>query len=404
MRNIIVLAFLILLSGCHEKEGEVIQYCDIPTVGNSGESDLLNTRDDRLYLSWIEQSSEKNSVLRLSEYIDNEWQDAQTIAEGDEWFVNWADFPALEDWGPDGLVSHFLEKSAPDTYAYDVKVTLSSDGGRTWNAAFSPHTDSTATEHGFVSKLALNDKEFLLAWLDGRQYAYAKADSTLTEEMTLRAAVMDKQGHIIKEYLIDDRVCDCCQTAMAMSAEGPVIVYRDRSDGEIRDIYYSRLVNDSWTAPKAIYDDNWMIPGCPVNGPAIVARDKNVAVAWFAVKGEFPEVKLSFSSDSGISFGSPYLLNLVQPLGRVDLVWLDDERVLVSWMDANAEGNTQINLQSVSKTGQLGKVINVTATSPERSTGFPRMAMHNNEIFITWTDTQEESRVQVAKIPVDLLY
>ena len=49
---------------------------------------------------------------------------------------------------------------------------------------------------------------------------------------------------------------------------GPVAVYRDRSPEEIRDISVVRLVDGVWTEPAPVHADNWMIEGCPVNGPA----------------------------------------------------------------------------------------------------------------------------------------
>jgi len=42
---------------------------------------------------------------------------------------------------------------------------------------------------------------------------------------------------------LDTRVCECCQTSVAMTAEGPVVVYGDCSEAEkeIRDISIVRL-------------------------------------------------------------------------------------------------------------------------------------------------------------------
>ena len=40
---------------------------------------------------------------------------------------------------------------------------------------------------------------------------------------------------------IDARVCDCCQTDAVNAGNTAVLVYRDRSDDETRDIYATRL-------------------------------------------------------------------------------------------------------------------------------------------------------------------
>ena len=61
----------------------------------------------------------------------------------------------------------------------------------------------------------------------------------------------------------------------------PVAVYRDRSSKEIRDIgavVFNAKGNAS--APKRVHADNWTMPGCPVNGPALAARGERFLVAW----------------------------------------------------------------------------------------------------------------------------
>ena len=68
-----------------------------------------------------------------------------------------------------------------------------------------------------------------------------------------------------------------------MTAEGPVVVYRDRSEAEkeIRDISIVRLKGKKWSAPRPVFQDGWRLNGCPVNGPAVAAAGRRVAVAWF---------------------------------------------------------------------------------------------------------------------------
>ncbi|NNK70893.1 MAG: exo-alpha-sialidase [Flavobacteriaceae bacterium] len=402
MRSALILILLIGLFSCRQDTKEPISFIEVPANLNSGESDLLLTAHGDLYLSWIETDDSGLSHLIISEYNNESWQKPVTIASGDNWFVNWADFPSVQDWGEQGLVAHYLEKSAEDTYAYDVKVRMSKDRGRIWSEVITPHDDGTHTEHGFVSKLELTENEFLLAWLDGRQNEYAEQDSTLQKQMTLRSAIIDPSGLKQSDLLIDERVCDCCQTAMAMTSNGPIIVYRDRSETEIRDIYYSRFIDGKWTEPKAIYDDNWEIPGCPVNGPAVASNGKNIAVAWFSVNNDMAEVKIAFSENDGESFDLPIRVDYTKPLGRVDLLWLNEREVLLSWMDATAD-ETSIMLQRLTQDGDKSNVFKVTSTSAERSSGFPRMVRLDDYVFITWTDIQDQSSIKVAKVDIEAI-
>ena len=44
------------------------------------------------------------------------------------------------------------------------------------------------------------------------------------------------------EAAIDTRVCECCPTDVAVTSEGAVAVYRNRSASDVRDIYVTRRV------------------------------------------------------------------------------------------------------------------------------------------------------------------
>lgn len=395
---------LFTLYSCNTKPLEKVTYFTPPTGLNSSESSLSKTDNGEIYLSWIKTETNNPSRLMLSKLNeDNTWSEAITIATGNNWFINWADFPSVASFG-NNLVAHYLEKSASDTYAYDVKLTISKDGNSNWKEAFSPHTDGTNTEHGFVSKIAMNNDSFLAVWLDGRQMAYAEKDSTIAKQMTLRGAIIDSEGNFKNEYLLDNRVCDCCQTDAAMTEEGPIVIYRDRSSEEIRDIYYVRQINGNWTEPKAIYNDNWIIKGCPVNGPAIATQKNTVAVVWFTVADNIPSVKVVFSNNNGDTFNEPITIGDVVPLGRVDVELLEDNSALVSWMDT-VEGKTKIQLQRVFKSGKLSSIVTLAESSESRSSGFPRMVVKDNLAYITWTKVNEENKlsIETAIVNTDLI-
>jgi len=381
---------LITLNACKPGPETLITYITAPTGINGSESSLHKSSDGSILLSWIETGEDNESKLLFSSLQDdNTWSTSKTIATGNDWFVNWADFPSMVSFGKENLAVHYLEKSAPETFTYDVRLTVSNDNGNTWNTSFVPHTDNTHAEHGFVSKVEMNDDAFLSVWLDGRQMAYAEKDSTIAKEMTLRSALISKDGELINEYLLDSRVCDCCQTDTAMTNDGPIVVYRDRSEDEIRDIYYVRQVNNEWTDPKPIFNDNWNISGCPVNGAGITAKDDTVAAVWYTRANDTPKVKVAFSNNNGGSFEAPINIDYIDPLGRVDIEMLDDKSVLVSWMDT-VNDNTVIQLQRVQQDGTLSELITLTEASESRSSGFPRMVIRDKMAYLSWTNVGDD--------------
>ncbi len=386
------LLLLVLLCSCKSEPIETITFITAPTESKSSEPNLHKSSDGNIYLSWIETNSDKSSTLSFSTLSDNNnWSAPKTIANGTDWFVNWADFPSISSFGENSLAVHYLDKSAEDTFAYNVKLTISNDNGNTWETPFIPHTDNTNTEHGFVSKVATNDGNFLAVWLDGRKMAYAEKDSTITKEMTLRSAVINQKGELLNEYLLDSRVCDCCQTDAAMTNNGPIVLYRNRSEKEIRDIYYIRQIDNKWTEPKPIYNDNWEIAGCPVNGAAISTKDNTVAIAWFTMANNLPKVKVVFSNNNGETFSKPINISDIDPLGRVDIELLEDGSALVSWLDILVDNSTVIQLQKVYQDGTLSEHITVTESSESRSSGFPRMVIKDNMAYLAWTNVEEKN-------------
>ena len=152
-------------------------------------------------------------------------------------------------------------------------------------------TIGTQTEHGFASLFPMGDG-FGLVWLDGRAMkGWRRASARPSHERAWRRRD-ERPLRAIRQDLQADRrirrrcaVCECCPTAAAVTAEGVITAYRNRSDEEIRDNYVARLVNGKWSAPQPVFNDNWKIAACPVNGPALSAPTAaTVAMTWFTVK------------------------------------------------------------------------------------------------------------------------
>lgn len=391
----------VFVAGCSQKTAETLQWREItsPAEPGSNTPNLFAANDGRIFLNWTAQLADKRHALRFAVYENEGWTTPQTIAEGDNWFVNWADFPSLVAFADGALAAHWLAKSGEGTYAYNVNIALSKDAGKNWGNAILPHRDGTPTEHGFVSMLPWQDDRALVVWLDGRNFAQLSNGhheaAVPTEEMTLRRATLDKNGEMHDEALPDARVCECCQTDAALTANGAVVVYRDRSMQEIRDIGIVRFHNGSWTEPKILHADNWEHHGCPVNGPAVAANGAFVAVAWYTAAQDTPHIRVAFSNDEGATFGQPIEVGGGDPIGRVDLILLPDNSALVSWME-QMESDGEIRVRRVRTDGRIGESQTVAPSSAKRASGFPRMARHDREIILAWTQPSEPSTVRTA--------
>jgi len=387
---------LLLATGCNFKttsEKATITAMDSPAKSSSGEPYLFTAETGTVYLSWIEKVENKNE-FKFSTLINGKWSEPALIDSGKNWFVNWADYPMIATNG-NGFIAHYLKKNGDGTYAYDVKLTSSSDQGKTWKTASTLHDDGKEAEHGFVSMLPYKEN-FFITWLDGRNTVMEGMENHEGHhgQMSLRATIVDKEGKKINEWELDNRTCECCQTSAAITEGGPVVVYRDRSEDEIRDMSIVRLVNNEWTKPKSIYNDNWKIAGCPVNGPSVVAEGNFMAVAWYTVPDGKSKVNVIFSRDGGVSFGEPVQIDEGSSIGRVDIVMLDNETVMASWMEG-----TTIKAAKVHADGTKEPSTIIASSSESRSSGFPQMTKSGNELIFAWTDDAEKI-IKVTRIPL----
>ena len=360
-------------------------------------------------LTWIEAASDGHA-LRFAEFENGEFGPARDIARGAGWFANWADTPRLFI-APDGdWIAHWPVKSGESTYAYDVIASRSSDRGATWSLPTSPHRDGTQTEHGFVSYFADADSTTHLVWLDGRNTGTAEGHGSHggSGAMTLRTASMVGAA-FGPSVELDGRVCDCCQTASATTAAGPIVIYRDRSEGEIRDIHIVRRVEGGWTQPMPVAEDGWVISGCPVNGPDVVADGSRVAAAWFTMAESVPAVRLAVSQNAGASFGPPMTFSPGTALGRVQLTHLDDG-FLMLWMDeARVEdgGGAALKLGRFDWTGTSRGVRELADLGAGRGSGFPRLAVIGDRVLVAWTasevgaDGERTTYVRTAIYPLE---
>ena len=344
-------------------------------------------------LSWLEpphpgvKPQDGNYALRMARLSNGRWSTPVTIAASRDIFANWADFPSVTADGGGRLLAHWAAKSSGDPYAYDVRLARSTDGGRTWIPMGSANDDRTPTEHGFVSAVPEAGGGFRVFWLDGRETAGGRG------AMALRTALVgDSVG---RSSVLDAKVCDCCQTAAAAVRGGAAVVYRDRSDREIRDVSIIRKAGKAWTPARAVHDDGWEIDGCPVNGPAIAAEGDSVAVTWFTQERGRASVKVTFSKDRGASFGAPVTIDAAAPLGRVDVALDANGDALVTWVASERNG-AAIRVARVSPSGRLGPAVTVSRTDASRSSGFPRLERTGSSLVVAWTEATDPFRLRAA--------
>lgn len=374
----------------------------LPVSGEAAQPDLVLTPEGQLLLSWVaprEGGGHRLQLARGHAQADDpgDWS-VVTVAEGDDWFVNWADTPHVWALADGSVWAHWLRSTGPGHMDYGIALARSPDAGRSWSAPALVNLPDVPGDHGFVSFWRHDAQTLGIAWLDSRgkqasgeaAQGHAHAHTHGAGAMMLRAALYrpgagEQAPTAQAQWLLDDATCDCCPTATAMTADGPVVAYRGRSAGEIRDIRVVRLRDGHWHAPVTVHDDGWQIAGCPVNGPALASAGDALWVAWYTEAPGIPTLRLAHAEDGTRGFSAPVTLaEGPAVLGRVALAVAGD-RVLAAWLEQAGDAQ-QLLLASMDRHGAVRRQVVALLDARGRASGMPRLVADVDHAWLVWVD------------------
>jgi len=397
----------LLVIGCqrgHEAPNPQGEYAahewTMPSAPGAADPDLVATSDGRLLLSWIDSVPGRRNALQFAAFGDQgHWQSgARTIVVGDALVPRWANAPHMTYTADGALWVQWLQKARDPDGALDIMLARSADGGFNWSPPARVNTVTDAADRGFVALWPATRDSIGAAWLDsGPLPADAKNASAAMPGMhdmpassgttSLHAALFDRQLAVHAQAQVDARVCDCCQTDAVATPRGALLVYRDRSDDEVRDIQATRFDGGRWTAPVPVHADHWTMRACPVNGPSVDATGSNSVVAWYTAAADTPTVSIARSRDGGDHFDAPVVVDhgaAVQ--GRV-AVALDAQQAWIAWLREDASGQSLwLARYTPDLSRQLQRLRVATLQGRGRATGYPQLALHGGDAYLVWTD------------------
>ncbi len=403
-------AGLIFYTGALNAANLTLTPLELKLPGNTAQPNVVATKTG-LVLSWQQKNADSCTTLYTATLsAQGNLGKAKPVASGCNWFVNWIDFPSVSIADNGDWLTYWLQKSKADPYAYDIHVTRSIDSGQSWSTSVIPHTDATATEHGFVSMTPLSGAgggagggdRVLMIWLDGRN---TLADSAGAERahghgaeapMSLRSAEIDRAGKLHHAQEIDARVCSCCSTDLVGHDGGAIALFRDRSDAEIRDIAQARYQNGRWRASKLVNKDGWKIAGCPTNGPALAVIGKRAAAIWPTMIADQLQVRAKYLGSSA----PPVVLEKGEVvLGRPDAAAFGPG-ILVSWLGQSVNGTSTLKLRLLDARLEKLSEVNVAALSGGRNIGVPKIAVYQNQAILVWTEAMSAGISHVRGVRV----
>ena len=378
-----------------------VRLLDTPAAEKSSSYSLTAARGGVVFLSWVESLEEGGHALRFAELAGDEWGPARTVATGEDWFVNWIDHPAVVPLGGDRLAAHWLvhDEDRQGDYGYGIRLVFSDDGGATWRQVFEASGEGADGYAGFVASAPAADG-FEMAYLStvgeddeeaavvgsGSKSVGGAGHAEVEPRMTLRSASFDTAGKLLRDLEVDADVCSCCTTAMVPSPDGPFLAFRDRREGEFRDISYARLADERWTGSELVHRDGWHIRGCPTNGPALASGQEGPTVAWFTAAGGESKVLAAFWNTKEQRFDEPIRIDDGSPRGWAGVAVLGDGSAAVSWVE-RVEGGTELRVRRVTRDRDTGSAVTVAPAPAGRSAvGVPKLVRTGDRLIFAWRD------------------
>ena len=120
-----------------------IQFSDISikTPAGSMSPHLSTSKSNITILNWLEPTDDGHRI-QFSKF-DSGWTEPSTVTNGNDWFINWADFPSVINFNQNEYAAHWLKKSGESTYAYDAYISISKNNGKSWSEPIKAHEDET---------------------------------------------------------------------------------------------------------------------------------------------------------------------------------------------------------------------------------------------------------------------
>ena len=296
------------------------------------------------------------------------------------------------------------------------------DSGKSFRpAATLPDTDA-AGSRGWHNVAADATGRVFTIWLDHRALARDAAAShreheagghdgvTMAQKSKLYIQSLD--GAVVSRA-VTQGVCYCCKTALAVDARGVLhAAWRHVYPGNFRDIAYARSGDGGLTfsPPVRISDDNWMLDGCPDDGPALaVDRDGRVHAVWPTLVdgGGEPTIALFYATSTQGAFSQRVQLPTQGVAHHPQITLAGDGSLLAAW-DESSPGRRRVVIARAAAEPPRGRSSTADPSfvrhviSDDASAMYPALAESTTVTVVVWTARRGvQSTIAVSRVEID---
>jgi hypothetical protein len=285
-----------------------------------------------------------------------------------------------------------------------IRVSRSTDGGRTFSPARFAHDPSLSGARGWEA-LALGANGVVHAvWLDGRdanKKIAAMSHNGVSHKgqppQEIYHATLASDGRMIETRIAED-VCFCCKTAVAVDSRGGVYAaWRHVFPGSMRDIAFARSFDGGrqFSPLVRVSDDRWQLNGCPEDGPSLAVDSAGtIHITWSTVvnAGEPYKVLFYATSRDGRTFSPRAQIPTSENAtpGHPHLTLTRDGGAAIVF-DETIKGARRVSLARVSRTGEPQRPEVLSAND---SASHPVVVQTNPRgLLIAWTSRSDDPSI-----------
>jgi hypothetical protein len=301
--------------------------------------------------------------------------------------------------------------TAKDPSGTRLLSARSDNGGQSFAQPVRVPGSESAGNRGWESIATTQDGDVVAVWLDHREMAprNGRSASQHTEHKHEASSGRQTDGvtraQLSKLFFgrlastdstraITGGVCYCCKTTIATGANGSIYAaWRHVYPGNVRDIAFTMSSDGGRTfaPPLRVSEDQWVIDGCPENGPALTLdASGRIHVVWpTLVAGSSPSSEPTLAlfyamSSDGRRF-TPRQRIPTQGFPRHPQIAVNSQGELIVVWDEQTKGNRRIALARGSAAGNGTIRFARQPVADSQSAAYPVIGTAGDGVILAWT-------------------